>query len=78
MFVAYVVKWLKARLDRRPPREHKPTKEERIAELEARVEALEAQSGAEITRYTFTADLAAMTNVRATGVWNTAQARLEF
>ena len=49
-----------------------------LAELEARVEALEAQSGAEITRYTFTADLAAMTNLRATGVWNTAQARLEF
>ena len=41
VFVAYAVKWLKARLDRRPPREHKPTKEERIAELEARVRELE-------------------------------------
>lgn len=38
VFVAYAVKW---RLDRRPPREHKPTKEERIAELEARVRELE-------------------------------------
>ena len=43
VFVAYVVKWLKARLDRRPPREHKPTKEERIAELEARVRELESR-----------------------------------
>ena len=41
VFVAYAVKWLKARLDRRPPREHKPTKEERIAKLEARVRELE-------------------------------------
>ena len=41
VFVAYAVKWLKARLDRRPSREHKPTKEERIAELEARVRELE-------------------------------------
>ena len=41
VFVAYAVKWLKTRLDRRPPRAHKPTKEERIAELEARVRELE-------------------------------------
>ena len=41
VFVAYAVKWLKARLDRLPPREHKPTKAERIAELEARVRELE-------------------------------------
>ena len=43
VFVAYAVKWLKARLDLRPPREHKPTKEERIAELEARVRELESR-----------------------------------
>ena len=43
VFVAYAVKWLKARLDSRPPREHKPTKEERIAELEARVRELESR-----------------------------------
>ena len=41
VFIAYAVKWLKARLDSRPPREHKPTKAERIAELEARVRELE-------------------------------------
>lgn len=41
VFVAYAVKWLKARFDSRPPREHKPTKAERIAELEARVRELE-------------------------------------
>ena len=43
VFIAYAVKWLKARLDSRPPREHKPTKEERIAELEARVRELESR-----------------------------------
>ena len=41
VFVAYAVKWLKSRLDSLPPREHKPTKAERIAELEARVRELE-------------------------------------
>ena len=41
VFIAYAVKWLKTRLDSRPPREHKPTKSERIAELEARVRELE-------------------------------------
>ena len=41
VFVAYAVKWLKVRLDSLPPREHKPTKAERIAELEARVRELE-------------------------------------
>ena len=41
VFIAYAVKWLKSRLDSRPPREHKPTKAERIAELEARVRELE-------------------------------------
>lgn len=46
--------------------------------LAARVEALELQGGAEITQHTFTADLAALTNLTATGVWNAAQARLEF
>lgn len=41
VFVAYAVMWLKSRLNSRPPREHKPTKAERIAELEARVRELE-------------------------------------
>lgn len=41
VFIAYAVKWLKSRLDSLPPREHKPTKAERIAELEARVRELE-------------------------------------
>lgn len=41
VFIAYAVKWLKARLASIPPREHKPTKSERIAELEARVRELE-------------------------------------
>lgn len=37
VFIAYAVKWLKARLASIPPREHKPTKSERIAELERQV-----------------------------------------
>ena len=37
VFIAYAVKWLKARLANIPPREHKPTKSERIAELERQV-----------------------------------------
>lgn len=41
VFIAYAVKWLKASLDSLPRREHKPTKAERIAELEARVRELE-------------------------------------
>ena len=45
VFIAYAVKWLKSRLDRRPPRERKPTKSERIAELEARVRELENRDG---------------------------------
>lgn len=46
--------------------------------LTARVEALELQGGAEITQHTFTADLASLTNLTASGVWNAAAARLEF
>ena len=46
--------------------------------LAARVEALELQGGAEITRHTFAADLASLANLTAAGVWNEAQARLEF
>ena len=46
--------------------------------LAARVEALELQGGAEITRHTFAADLASLANLTAAGVWNAAQARLEF
>ena len=43
VFIAYVVKWLKARLASIPPREHKPTKSERIAELERQVAELQAK-----------------------------------
>ena len=43
VFIAYAVKWLKARLARIPPREHKPTKSERIAELERQVAELQAK-----------------------------------
>ena len=46
--------------------------------LAARVDALELQGGAEITRHTFAADLASLANLTAAGVWNEAQARLEF
>lgn len=45
VFIAYAVKLLKARLANIPPREHKPTKSERIAELEARVRELENRNG---------------------------------
>lgn len=47
VFIAYAVKWLKARLASIPPREHKPTKSERIAELEARVRELTKEKDAE-------------------------------
>ena len=43
VFIAYAVKWLKPRLANRPPREHKPTKSERIAELERQVAELKAK-----------------------------------
>ena len=39
--VAWMQPFIKKAIDSRPPREHKPTKEERIAELEARVRELE-------------------------------------
>ena len=45
VFIAYAVKWLKPRLASIPPHEHKPTKSERIAELEARVRELENRDG---------------------------------
>lgn len=43
VFIAYAVKWLKARLASIPPRKHKPTKSERIAELERQVAELQAK-----------------------------------
>lgn len=43
VFIAYAVKWLKPRLASIPPREHKPTKSERIAELERQVAELQAK-----------------------------------
>lgn len=43
VFIAYAVKWLKPRLASIPPREHKPTKSERIAELERQVAELKAK-----------------------------------
>ena len=45
VFIAYAVKLLKPRLANRSPREHNPTKSERIAELEARVRELENRDG---------------------------------
>ena len=46
--------------------------------LTARVEALELGGGAEITRHPFEADLGTLANLTAAGVWNQAEARLEF
>lgn len=43
VFIAYAVKWLKPRLANRPPREHKPTKSELIAEPERQVAELKAK-----------------------------------
>ena len=43
VFIAYAVKWLQPRLANRPPRPHKPTKSERIAELERQVAELQAK-----------------------------------
>lgn len=43
VFIAYAVKRLKARFEDRPPREHKPTKSERIADLERQVAELQAK-----------------------------------
>ena len=47
VFIAYAVKWMKARLASIPPREHKPTKSERIAELERQVAELTKEKDAE-------------------------------
>lgn len=47
VLIAYAVKWLKPRFANRPPREHKPTKSERIAELERRVAELTKEKDAE-------------------------------
>ena len=47
VFIAYAVKWLKPRLASIPPREHKPTKSERIAELERQVAELTKEKDAE-------------------------------
>ena len=46
--------------------------------LTARVEALELGGGAEITQHPFEADLGTLANLTAAGVWNQAEARLEF
>lgn len=47
VFIAYAVKWLQPRLANRPPRPHKPTKSERIAELERQVAELTKEKDAE-------------------------------
>ena len=46
--------------------------------LTARVEALELGGGAEINQHPFEADLGTLANLTAAGVWNQAEARLEF
>ena len=45
--------------------------------LEARVEALE-QADVEVTQHPFEADLSTLEGLTAAGVWNIAQARIEF
>ena len=47
VFIAYAVKWLQPRLANRPPRPHKPTTSERIAELERQVAELTKEKDAE-------------------------------
>lgn len=45
--------------------------------LEARVEALE-QADVEVTQHPFEADFSTLEGLTAAGVWNIAQARIEF
>ena len=49
-----------------------------LEELEARLETLELKYDTTVTDHAFTADLATLNGLTAAGVWNTAQARLEF
>lgn len=49
-----------------------------LANLEASVEALELKFGADVKENPFTVTFATLDDVTVTGVWNTAQARIEF
>ena len=49
-----------------------------LATLEASVEAIELKFGANVTENPFTVTFATLNDVVVTGVWNTAQARIEF
>lgn len=49
-----------------------------LATLEASVEAIELKFGANVTKNPFTVTFATLNDVTVTGVWNTAQARIEF
>lgn len=49
-----------------------------LATLEASVEAIELKFGANVTENPFTVTFATLNDVTVTGVWNTAQARIEF
>ncbi len=49
-----------------------------MATLEAAVEAIELKFGTSVTENPFTVTFATLNDVTVTGVWNTAQARIEF
>ena len=49
-----------------------------LASLEATVEAIELKFGTSVTENPFTVTFATLDDVVVTGVWNTAQARIEF
>ena len=49
-----------------------------VATLEATVEAIEPKFGTSVTENPFTVMFSTLNDVIVTGVWNTAQARIEF
>lgn len=51
---------------------------ETISELKSRILTVEAASGAEVTANPFAVSFANLDGVETSGIWNTAESRLEF
>lgn len=49
-----------------------------MADLQAKVQAIELKYGTDVTENPFTVTFSSISDVNVTGVWNTSQARIEF
>lgn len=49
-----------------------------MADLQAKVQAIELKYGTDVTENPFTVTFSSIADVNVTGVWNTSQARIEF